>query len=133
MVLLFAVCAFGFIQCEVTLSKSEVLYKLDEIVQENYGLDHKRASCMKQHLREKQKHKMLPLNISSSIKQDEFAASMKPAIDVAVYDCTAYSWFIFFISAISVLALICLSIYMVHCICLNKPGKEPMKEKSPSK
>lgn len=133
MILFFIVCTFAFVQCNTSYKKAEVFGLLEQIVETKYGGDQKRSKCMMKHLKDKTKHKNLAINVSSTINEDEFEVLMKPAIDVAVIDCTAYSWFIFFISAISLLALICLSIFMIDCICNKVKVKEPeVQEKQPS-
>ena len=85
---------------------------------------------MKKHLKDKKKHLNLANNVSSFYSNEEFENFMTPAIDVALKECTAYSWFIFFISAMTILALICLSIFVVDCVCKKMKGKEPQKEET---
>jgi hypothetical protein len=133
MIVFFVTCAAAFVQCSGFYKKTELYSKLDSLVNDTYGGDQKRSKCMQKHLRDKLKHPLLAVNVSNTLEKEEFDLHMQPYIDVAVKDCTAYSWFIFFISAMAILVLICLSIYVVDCICTKVKGEEPEKEEKEGK
>jgi hypothetical protein len=133
MIVFFVTCAAAFVQCNAVYSKKEFLFKLDGIVNDTYGGDQRRSKCMQKHLRDKTKHLNLWVNVSNTLENEDLRQYAQPNIDVAVKDCTAYSWFIFFISAMAVLVLICLSIYVVDCICTKVKGEEPEKDEKEGK
>lgn len=131
----FVTCAFALVHCNGFYKKNDLWPKLDEVVNNTYGGDQKRSNCIKNHLRNKDKHPLLAVNVTDTLEGDELKDHMSQYIVVAEKDCTAYSWFIFFISAMAILALICLSIYLFDCICKKVKGEEAEKdekEKEPS-
>lgn len=133
MIFFFAACAFALVQSEEFYKKKELSLRLDVLINDTYGGDQKRSSCMKKHLQDKKKYPKI-LEVPNHLEGENLTEFLKEFIEVELKECTAYSWFYFFISAMALLSLICLSIYVVDCVCTKMKGEQPKneKEKSPS-